>query len=125
MRCSFSVPGKPQPKQRVRVTRRGGAFTPPATRNYERACAIMGMNARPKGWPTDVKYVVELDLYFPDRRRRDGDNVMKSVLDGLNNVLWDDDSQVVTCRFNKLLDRENPRTDVLVSVFTGWPEVEP
>ena len=117
MQYTFTVPGKPQPKQRARVTRSGGAFTPKETRNYERAIAIVGMNARPKSWPLDARYDVGLALYFPDRRRRDGDNVVKSVLDGLNGVLWDDDSQVTSCRFAKLVDASDARTVVTVTVL--------
>lgn len=127
MKCSFSVPGKPQPKQRVRVPGGGKkARTPNETKAYERMVGLAALIARPRPWPSDEQYVVVIDIYFPDLRRRDGDNVMKAVFDGLNNVLWGDDDQVVDGRFTKRLDRQNPRADVRVSVFTGWPEeVEP
>lgn len=41
--------------------------------------------------PYSENIVVRIDLYFPDRRRRDGDNI-KPLLDAMTGVLWDDDS---------------------------------
>lgn len=34
------------------------------------------------------------DLYFPDKRRRDGDNI-KALIDSMTGVLWEDDSMLV------------------------------
>jgi crossover junction endodeoxyribonuclease RusA len=44
--------------------------------------------------PLEGAVSVTLRLWFPDRRRRDLDNVAKSVLDGLNGVAYADDSQI-------------------------------
>lgn len=41
------------------------------------------------------KLQVEIDLYPPDKRKRDLDNYMKSTLDALTHVgIWEDDSQI-------------------------------
>jgi len=38
---SFSVPGKPQPKERARIPKNGkGGYTPTKTKTYERSVAI-------------------------------------------------------------------------------------
>jgi Holliday junction resolvase RusA-like endonuclease len=52
--------------------------------------------------------------YFPDARRRDADNVLKSVCDGMNGVVYVDDSQVTRATVTKAIDRTNPRTEVTV-----------
>jgi Holliday junction resolvase RusA-like endonuclease len=54
---------------------------------------------------------------MPDKRRRDADNCVKSICDGLNGVLWDDDAQVVEMSVRKDLDRDNPRAEVTVEVL--------
>ncbi|MBC7238568.1 MAG: RusA family crossover junction endodeoxyribonuclease [Chloroflexi bacterium] len=47
----------------------------------------------------DTEVRVEIDVYPPDRRRRDIDNVVKAVLDALVDVnIIDDDSQVKELR---------------------------
>lgn len=67
-------------------------------------------------WPMDAWYRVELWVRFPDRRRRDVDNVAKAVLDSANGVLWDDDSQVVELSIRRAVDGDRPRVDVVVEV---------
>ena len=38
---------------------------------------------------------VEIEAWMPDRRRRDLDNILKSLLDSLTHAgVWDDDSQI-------------------------------
>lgn len=52
------------------------------------------MAGKPK-FPEWVRVACEIDLYPPDLRRRDLDNHVKAVLDGLTKAnLWADDSQV-------------------------------
>lgn len=42
---------------------------------------------------------VEIEAYRPDRRRRDLDNLLKAVLDGLAHAgVYEDDSQIVDLR---------------------------
>jgi crossover junction endodeoxyribonuclease RusA len=52
----------------------------------------------------------------PDRRRRDLDNLAKAVLDGMNGVLYDDDSQID----NLIIRRGGPMPGGLVEVVM-WP----
>jgi Holliday junction resolvase RusA-like endonuclease len=114
------------PKQRPRRGKNGHWYTPKKTREYERAVRMAGWSARftddtgrrmRGAWPLDARYRVTVEVHFPDKRRRDADNVVKSVLDGLNTILWDDDVQVKehSCRVS--IDRENPRLEVSVEVM--------
>ena len=91
---TFDIPGKPQPKQRARKGANGRWYTPVKTQKYERLVAAYAVVARPRGWRMDARYTVTIHVFAPDKRRRDLDNVAKSILDGLNGVLWDDDAQV-------------------------------
>ncbi len=112
-----TIPGKPQTKQRARRGKRGRWFTPKATRDYERSVGLLAAFARPPLWPLDAQYRVTLDLFFPDKRRRDVDNCAKAVLDGCNQILWDDDSQVAELITRRDYDKANPRAVVIVEVI--------
>lgn len=111
---AFVVQGKPQGKQRPRLGKSGCVYTPAATRRYERSIAWAATAGRPRGWRLSGAVSVEVACYFPDARIRDVDNVLKAVLDGMNGVAYHDDSQVVLANVTKALDREHPRTEVVV-----------
>lgn len=111
----IEIPGKPQPKQRPRLARNGAIYTPAATQAYERLVArhaklagakpvsgpvhveITSMFAIPKSWSKKRKAAAEGQ---PHISRPDLDNLVKSVLDGLNGVAFADDALVhsVSCR---------------------------
>lgn len=108
----FTVLGPPMPKERPRLGRRG-VFTPRSTSAYERKVkfAAMAAGARPIA-SGDV--CLSIAIYFPDRRRRDADNVFKAISDAGNGVLYSDDSQVKEGHFSVGYDKERPRVDVWV-----------
>lgn len=71
---------------RTLISREGRAYR-------KRVCSILrAAGVTPMSGPLDV----ELDLHPPDKRRRDVDNVLKSLLDSLQHGrLYHDDSQIV------------------------------
>lgn len=118
----FTVNGPPMPWQRPRRTQRGVWFTPKETIAHERsvkACAQVALMqlGGPNTWPQDAYYRATVRLWFADARRKDADNCAKAVLDGLNEVLYADDSQVIDLVVSRRIDRENPRTDVTIEVL--------
>lgn len=122
MKTTFQALGNPIPKQRPRFVRfsRGGGrtYTPEPTVRYEKLIGDCAIIMRPANWPQNGKYSVKVEAYFKDARRRDIDNVAKSVLDGLNGILWADDNQVAELNATKTIDRDNPRTVVTVEVWS-------
>lgn len=105
----FVVVGPPVPKERPRVFR-GHAITPKRTLSYER---LVGLCARAAGVRVLEGHVrVRAVFYCADERRRDIDNLVKSILDGLNGVAWADDSQVKHLDAQVLVDRKRPRVEV-------------
>ena len=71
---------------RTLVSREGRAFR-------KRVCAIL---ARLGVKPLDGPLAITIDVHPPDRRRRDIDNVQKSLLDALEHGgAYHDDSQIV------------------------------
>ncbi len=89
---SFTVPGRPVPKQRPRMGRGGHMYTPRRTRDYEQ---LVGQCALAAGAKRNREPVaVRLEIHVRPSLRLDVDNVAKSVLDGCNGVVWDDDARV-------------------------------
>jgi len=106
----FTVPGRPQPKERAIVKRTGHAFTPPATRIAESRIKSMYKGPKFEG-PVEVhmvflgdetRIVVRPAPARPSgRSRADIDNLVKLVLDALQGVAYDNDNQVVYVEASK------------------------
>lgn len=64
----------------------------------------------------DANVVVRINAWFPDKRRRDIDNVLKAPLDALTAAqVWDDDSQIVHLSIRRAgIDRAHPRLEIAI-----------
>ena len=104
-------------------------FPPSINRYWRRVNGRVLISAAGRKYRTDVELVcllagrrgvgsipvaVSIDAWFPDRRRRDLDNVLKAPLDALTAAgIWDDDSQVQALSIRKAgLDQHNPRLEI-------------
>jgi Holliday junction resolvase RusA-like endonuclease len=133
---SFSIPGPPVGKGRPKFARRGkfvATYTPEKTVSFE--------NLVKMSYPDDagmfdgpVKIVVRsyfqipksipkklIELYGSESayttKKPDADNLVKSVLDGLNGIAYKDDSCVCKLIFEKRYSPK-PRTDVELTYAT-------
>lgn len=90
----FRVEGEPVPKQRPRLGKHG-VYTPSKTRAFEELVGWEYRRANP-GVPVslDGRFTVWCRFGIAGRDK-DCDNLLKSVLDGLNGVVWADDRQVI------------------------------
>lgn len=111
----FIVDGKPQGKQRPRFSRISKTvYTPTKTAKYEKQIAKAYTDSGGKCIPADCYVSVNVSAFFPvpksyskkkredclERKLRpdkkpDMDNILKVVLDALNEVAYEDDKQVV------------------------------
>jgi len=93
MELRFSVPGRPVPKARM-TARSVGQRRARRTLDYQARVRSRAFAAcHQAGWrPGDGPYAVELRFHIADARRRDLDNLTKSVLDGLQPQPLPDDS---------------------------------
>lgn len=132
---TFTVPGEPQGKGRARISTAGRfarAYTPAKTVAYESLVAVVAQQAMGEQNPWDCACAVRLVAVFPvpaswskkkqaqamageirPTKKPDADNVMKAIYDGMNGVVWKDDSQAVD---NYVSKRYGAQPGVIVSV---------
>ncbi len=112
----FTIPGKPFAKQRPKaaaVAGRARVYTPAETVSFERKVAeiarpdfpvpfegpvrlrIVAIFEIPKSWTKKRKAAALGGFHI---QKPDGDNLLKSIKDGLNRIAWSDDCQVADVR---------------------------
>ena len=117
----FTVYGEPVAKGRPRFTRQGRAYTPKKTHDYEAEVALMAKAAMGTQEPLETPVAVYVYVTFPippsyskkrteaclngfERhiKRPDLTNVVKSVEDGMNGIVYKDDSQITSIHATKV-----------------------
>ena len=114
---TIRVPGDPVAKGRPRATAIGGyarMYTPAGTRAYEQRVAIAAREAMAKAPPMDGPLSVSIEITMPipvswsKRKQADAlaglvmptgrpdlDNLIKTLADACNGIVWRDDAQIV------------------------------
>ena len=122
-RLTIDVPGVARTKKnssRIINRKVNGKLIPmvipsKAFTEYQELC---GWHIRPKGIKIDYPVNVKCLFYMPNRRRVDLVNLLESICDILVHyeVLKDDDCKIVVGHDGSrvLLDRENPRTKIVI-----------
>ncbi len=118
---------EPVPKQRPRCAKFGGVFTPKKTADFEKAVAKSARECMGSRLPTSEAISLRVEFLLKTPKSKNGkalkkaelveyaagnvphdskpdlDNLLKSVLDALNEIVYYDDSQVIS--FDKCLKR--------------------
>jgi Holliday junction resolvase RusA-like endonuclease len=127
---SIKIWMEPIPKGRPRMTRKGRTYTPARTRDFESE-ARRQARAQYTGKPVQPPRGLEVSFIFHCRRparpkyeypTKVGDltNIIKSVEDALNGVIWHDDVHIVSIgrSFKKFAAyKEQPYIEVHVKEF--------
>ncbi len=132
---TFKVDGTPVPKGRARYARRGNfisTYTPEKTRTYEtliKDAAIEAMGAS-EALQTPVSLYLYIRVPIPasatkkrlqaiasgeekPTKKPDASNILKSVEDAMNSVVYKDDSQIVNIHITKVYSSV-PGVDICV-----------
>lgn len=100
------------------IRRYGDVVTAPL--RTEVTVAVTFQTPAPKQRPRWVPKVVWQLGEIPFTTKPDVDNLLKTVLDGLNGVAWEDDSQVTELHGYKLHRKRGGKAVTTVTVF--WEE---
>lgn len=104
-------PVEPVAKGRPRITRSGHAFTPAKTRKAESEIETLARiemaKQKREAFSCPVAVAIEFIMQKPKKpsqpypSRADLDNYAKLVCDALNEIVWNDDSQIVDLYLTK------------------------
>ena len=114
----FEILGKPYGKGRPRFMRNGHTYTPQETTNYENLVRLAYQQAGCEKLNGEIRAVIiavypipkstskkkraeMLDRVIKPTVKPDCDNIAKTILDALNKIAYDDDSQVIDLRVIK------------------------
>lgn len=132
---TFKVDANPVGKQRARYVKRGNfvqAYTPEKTRTYETLIRESAKQAMGESEPLETPVSLYLYIRVPipasatkkrlqaisdgtekPIRKPDASNILKSVEDGMNSVIYKDDSQIVNIHVTKVYSSV-PGVDICV-----------
>ncbi len=130
---SFIVPGHPFGKQRSRSTKSGRHYTPQETVRYENLVMMQAMQAMQGKPPVDIDVGLMFVAVFPilksftkaqraaaladeirPTKKPDLSNIQKALEDGMNAVVFKDDSQITESGGSKKIYGEVPCVKVCV-----------
>ena len=101
MKIEFFVP-EIRGKGRPRLTKSGVAFTDAKTRSYENLVKLLALQAMEKAGATvtdkPVKAIINGEI---KPAKPDVDNIIKSIFDGCNKIIFKDDVQIYTLTATK------------------------
>jgi Holliday junction resolvase RusA-like endonuclease len=129
---TFEVDGRPVPWARAGRKHGQGSFTPKKVRAYQRRVQAAGIDALDGrtllegALLVDLTFYVEIPVSYPLWKKQaaangllypsklpDIDNLIKGILDALNDKVWKDDKQVVRMDPKKLYSTR-PRLEVAI-----------
>lgn len=124
----FTIKGEPKGKGRPRFTKNGHVYTPEETKKYENLVAWAYKSAKGEKHTSPVRVTIKAYFNPPKKSKKvvedmlngkilptkkpDVDNIAKIILDGLNGIAWEDDTQVVDVMVTKRY-----ATDPMVAVI--------
>ena len=113
---AFIIPGNPIPWARQRIARNGHHFTDARTKRAKETVAAHALNEMSRGGRQPLTGPVKVTLLFfrETRQRCDLDRLCSLPLDAMNEIVYDDDLQVVELKARKEVDKEYPRTEIVV-----------
>ena len=138
MTSHINIPGKLVSKQRPKFSRKNGimrTYTPEKTVNYENWVKMCWMNSGQEKMQGNIIAVIVARFSIPkavSKKKRkemhenycakkpDCDNIAKSILDALNGIAYDDDSQIVSLDVTKLYSDTEEGVDLYMTEVTDY-----
>lgn len=122
------VAGDAIPAARPRFS--GHAYQPKRNRDYRARVQTAAYSAMAiaghEPMTGELSAVVKLYRRYKTTARifGDVDNHLKSLFDGLNGIVFADDSQIVQCEVSKHTDKKNPRAEIEIRKVVNQNETK-
>lgn len=104
------ISGKPQPKERPRLARNGGTYTPKPTVDYEKRIAQAWRDKYGDIQVKEHNLLIHVDVYLKRYSTTDVDNLLKIAMDGLQGVAFENDACIKCAKVVKV-KVDGPGTD--------------
>jgi len=120
---SFWVDGQPLPKQSFRVTGKGRGMTDIRIKAWQATVGTSCLEACHSGpfrWeatPRNISLKVTMGFFRSNKHRCDLDNLSKAVLDAMQGIAYEDDTDVVKLELSKSYSKKRPGVTVLVEIL--------
>ena len=115
------IEGDPIPAARPRFNY--ACYQPASNREYrrevERSAQIAMCGRLPMSGPLAVVVKLYRKYSATSKKFGDVDNHLKGIFDGLNGIVFADDSQIVRCVVEKFTDKDKPRAEVYIESLTA------
>ena len=112
----ITLPGSPLSINRLYRRNSRSLYMTAEGKAKKREYQIEIKNQWKKKMMTD-KVSLEIEYYFKDERKRDIDNPLKLILDSMEKIVYENDSQVRYLSLLSQVDRENPRVEIRINKF--------
>jgi crossover junction endodeoxyribonuclease RusA len=115
-RIKLELSSLPVPKSNRYIRKRGGVvFKPPRVKNWE-VRAVWEIKQQYQGEPLEGKLSMEVILVLPNHRKRDIDNMLKSLWDVLEKAkVIKNDNQIYEIRTLKRIEKDVQKTIIYIS----------
>jgi Holliday junction resolvase RusA-like endonuclease len=112
------IPGEPTSWNRVRYNRKTERFYDASDNVRAKETLAWLFKQRVRDWRPDpiLTFGVAAIFYGRNQQRRDIDNCLKLILDGLTGHIWSDDNQVTEVAGKLVWNSACPHTDVVIYV---------
>ena len=122
MEIVILIEGEPVPAQRPRFSGRR-CYQPARNAEYRSEVEYAARLAMRGKQPLKGALTANVKLYRKykptSRIFGDVDNHLKALFDGMNQIVFDDDAQIVQCLVSKHTDKKNPRAEILIWEIAG------
>jgi crossover junction endodeoxyribonuclease RusA len=110
-----ALPYPPSVNRALRTTRQGKIYLHDSVKRYRASVGVLTIALPRLG---KAKLCVEVNMYPPDKRRRDIDNILKSLLDALQHAgVYENDYQIVKLTVERCGVREGGMVEVKIAEY--------
>ena len=126
----FSIAGNPVAKERPRKGKYGNFYTPAKTRKFENFIKLVALQHFDKPLDCPIKIHIKFKIKRPKYliwktkpmpevpcTTKDLDNMIKSVLDGMEGVAYHNDSQIYSIIAEKVYHAGGDKAETIIEIF--------